>query len=73
MVNFYYIHYIYRFRYKLIFLRNITGTWHIEKKITSELSKIKTVKRTRTPLATHKGRQACKTLVARETPDKDYR
>jgi len=47
--------------------------WHIEKKIASELSKIKTVKRTHTPLATHKGRQACKTLVARETPDKDYR
>ncbi len=47
--------------------------WHIEKKMASELSKIKTMKRTRTPLVTHKGHQACKTLVARETPDKDYR
>ncbi len=47
--------------------------WHIEKKITAELSKIKTAERTRTPLATHKDHQVCKALVARETPDKDYR
>lgn len=47
--------------------------WHIEKKIKSELSKIQTAERTRTSPVTRKGLQVCKTLVARETPDNDYR
>lgn len=46
--------------------------WHIEKKMKLELSKIHPAKRNCTSHVAHKGRQICKILEARETPDNDY-
>lgn len=46
--------------------------WHIEKKIITELSKIKTASETCSPLVTYKRGRSCKTMTIREKPDKDY-